>query len=81
MHNNYCVYYHALTDRRRTWFVNGIFRNEFNLCLERCLDKQQSLFEFFVPAAMENHFLVIANYLLSRGYLLSLEKKTNRFLP
>jgi hypothetical protein len=80
MQNTLCAYYLARTDRQRTWFVNGAFRNEFNMCLERCLDKRQSLFEFFVPASMEQRFLAIAQHLLDHGYLLSLEKKTNRFL-
>ncbi|MFC1854739.1 hypothetical protein ACFLY6_02635 [Candidatus Dependentiae bacterium] len=74
----YCSYYQALTVREKTWFVNGVFRNEPNLCVERCLDKKSSLFEFFVPVDMEEHFLEISKYLLDHGYLLSVEKKQNR---
>jgi|SaaInl4_150m_RNA_FD_contig_21_511392_length_372_multi_3_in_0_out_0_1 hypothetical protein len=78
MRKPYSLYYHAITDRKRTWFVSGIIRNEKDICLERCLDKTKSLFEFFVPTEMEPHFLEVMNFLMEGGYILSLEKLPNR---
>ncbi|MCK4499010.1 hypothetical protein KAU11_00770 [Candidatus Babeliales bacterium] len=80
MENLFCFYYQAVTNREKTWFVNGVFRNEPNLCIERCIDKKANIFEFFVPKDMESHFLNVAQYLLENGYLLSIEKKENRLI-
>ena len=81
MSSQYCLYYQAVTNRPKTWFVNGCLRNEPNVCLERCLDKTKNLFEFFVPADQEQAFLEITDQLLEGGYLLSRTKMPNRMLP
>jgi len=74
----YCQYYQAQTQKSKTWFVVGCFRNEDNLVFERTLDLEKSILEFFVPQENEERFLDIMNYLKNNGYILNLEKLPNR---
>ncbi len=74
----YCQYYQAHVNRKKAWFVVGAFRNEENIAFARALDKESSLFEFFVPPAYEQHFVSFMEYLNKNGYVLDFEKKENR---
>ncbi|MFC1894915.1 hypothetical protein ACFLYH_03125 [Candidatus Dependentiae bacterium] len=74
----YCQYYHVTTDRPRTWFVVGCFRNEENIVFERSFDKKKSILEFFVTPECENHFLKVIDYLIKNGYVLKCQKLPNR---
>lgn len=78
MTQQYCEYYQGTLRRDKTWFVVGCLRNQDNLVFERALEKQENLFEFFVPPAYEQDFLDLMGFFSRKGYLLSLEKKPNR---
>ena len=76
----YCKYYHGEILREKTWFVTGCLKSHDNLVFERAIDKDNNIFEFFVPPQLESEFLHVMSYLQKNGYVLSLEEKENRFM-
>ena len=78
--NNYCLYYVAKTDRARGWLLSSTVRGTEHVCFDRCIDKQNAIFEFFVPEKMEQHFLQLMEYLKKEKVVFSLEQKENRLL-
>ena len=65
--NNHCLYYVAKTDRARGWFLSSTVRGTEHLCFDRCLDKENAIFEFFVPEKM--NVLNVKNYKKTAGQL------------
>lgn len=80
MEKQYCFYYQAVVDRKKTWFVVANFRNEDHIAFERAIEGQTNVFEFFVPREQEVYFLDLMQKLMAQGYVLWFEKKSNRFL-
>lgn len=76
--HNYCVYYTAQLDRSRCWLVSSILRGTEHIAFDRSLDPEKSIFEFFVPEAMEPVFLEVMEYLQSKKVVLSYSKEVNR---
>ena len=64
---------------KTTWFVTGVFRNEDNIVFERTLDGQNELLEFLVPHNYFDHFIYLADYLVSRGYANWYKEEENRY--
>ncbi|MBD3231651.1 hypothetical protein GF322_03235 [Candidatus Dependentiae bacterium] len=75
-----CEYYQVKTQKVKTWFVVGCFRNEDNLAFERTLDLQNSILEFFVPPNYNDQFLNIINWLINKKYILNIKKMENRLI-
>jgi hypothetical protein len=73
-----CLYYQAKLVRAQVWFVVGILRSYEHLVFERTLDKQSSMFEFFVPVAGEHYFLELMQLFEQQGFVSNLEKLPNR---
>ena len=61
--------------RERAWLLSSVMRGTEHIAFDRCFDKQQGLYEFFVPHDTESIFLETMAYLTQQGVLLSLEKK------
>lgn len=76
----YSLYYQASVVRTTSWFVVAILKSFDHVSLDRTIDVQNSIFEFFVPHAMEAHFLEIMNELIKQGYVFNLQKMENRLL-
>ncbi len=76
--NKICKYYQARVDKKRAWFVMGVFRNEDNVAFVRALDGRSDRFEFFVPEGLIQEFLCATNYLTAHGYIDGLEEFENR---
>lgn len=74
----HCVYYQAYVQRKDCWFVVAILRSFEHMAFDRTLDPQLSLFEFFVPRAMEQQFLLVMNRFLKSHVISDLKKHTNR---
>jgi len=74
----YCVYYQAHIKRDGCGFLVSLLRSFEHLAFDRTIDKQTSLFEFFVPEDQEKHFLELAVFLQQQGIILTLEKMENR---
>lgn len=74
-----CRYFQARVDKKRAWFVMGVFRNEDNVAFVRALDGSSTQFEFLVPAGFIEQFMVAASYLEQHGYISDLVELENRF--
>jgi len=73
-----CSYYIAHIERARAWLMASVMRGTEHIAFDRALDKQQSIFEFFVPQDTESVFLEVIEYLRKEGVVLSCEKRPNR---
>lgn len=71
-------YYQAKIDPPRAWFLVGVLRSFEHLTFDRTLDKEESVFEFFVPQDTEKHFCELMDYFVKEGIVTGLEKKENR---
>ena len=81
---NYCLYYVARIEKKRAWLLASIVRGTEHVSFDRALHKSEredetTLFEFFVPKAMESVFSDLIDYLKKEGMVLSIEKQDNRY--
>jgi len=76
---NYCHYYQAHVPRHHCWFLTSTLRSYEHMAFDRTLDKEQSIFEFFVPESMEPLFLTIMGRFEKEGVVHDLKKLPNRF--
>lgn len=74
----YSIYYQAHVQKELCWMVTATIRYLDHVAFDRTVDKDQSLFEFFVAPDFEQEFLSVANRLLDRKIFLTLEKLPNR---
>jgi len=74
----YCLYYQAQVKRELCWFLVGILRAYEHLAFDRTVDKQKSIFEFFVPLGMQVPFESIMKEFLSMGVISSYSQLENR---
>ena len=74
----FCEYYQAKINRPLGWFLVATLKSFDHVAFDRTLDKEESVYEFFVPKAFEKDFLGLMNFLKQENILLSLEKKENR---
>lgn len=74
----YSLYYQAYVSIPDTWFVTATLRSFEHLVFDRTIDKQQGLFEFFVPADMEPYFLQVMTHFQQQGIVNNLQAMDNR---
>lgn len=79
MQEKFCLYYRARVEKRLCWFVSSAVRGTEHVAFDRAYDVAESIFEFFVPAAMEPMFLQVMEYLEKRAAVTELTKIDNRF--
>ncbi len=77
---SFCQYYQARVMRKECWFFVGIMRSLEHMSFDRTFDLATSLFEFFVPASMEDQFLSIMDYFQKQGVVHDLKKLPNRLM-
>lgn len=77
----YCSYYQAHIPREKAWFLVAVFRSYEHLAFDRTIDKERSIFEFFVPVDLEHYFLELMHMLQQRGAVGELQKLPNRLKP
>lgn len=77
---NYSIYYQARVQKELCWLVTSTVRFCEHVAFDRALDKDDSIFEFFVAPDMEHIFLDVAHKLLKRGVFLDLQKLPNRLI-
>ena len=75
----YCIYYQAHIPREHCWFLTSILRSYEHVAFDRTLDKEHSIFEFFVPEPMEPLFIKIMARFEKEGVVQDLKKLPNRF--
>lgn len=74
----YSIYYQAHVQKELCWLVTASVRFSEHVAFDRTLDKEESIFEFFVAPDLEHVFLDVAQKLLDRGVFLTLTKMPNR---
>ncbi len=74
----YCRYFQAQIDRSRIWFFTATLRSFEHLCFDRTLDKQKSIFEFFVPEENVQKFMGLMHWYQTHSYVSYVQELPNR---
>lgn len=80
----YCLYYQAEIVINKVWFLTSILKSFEHLCFDRTLIKKVeyandiTVFEFFVPADQEAHFIELLGYFCQNGIVKGYKKQVNR---
>lgn len=77
---SYCLYYQARIEEKECWFLVAILRSFEHLTFDRTVDKEASIFEFFVPVDNERIFLELMQFLKEKGVVKEVHKLPNRLL-
>ncbi len=76
----YSVYYQAHVQKELCWMVTATIRYLDHVAFDRTVDKEQSIFEFYVAPDFEAEFLSVAHRLIKHKVFLTLEKLPNRMM-
>lgn len=76
----YSLYYQARVQKELCWMVTASLRFCEHVAFDRTVEKDDSIFEFFVAPDLESVFLDVAQKLLDRGVFLDLQKLPNRLI-
>lgn len=76
----YSIYYQAHVQKELCWMVTATIRFMDHVAFDRTIDKENSIFEFYVAPDLEDEFLQIAQRLLKRNIFLTLQKLPNRLM-
>ncbi len=80
LHMQYGLYYQAHVKAEECWFLVALLRSFEHLAFDRTFDKQNSVFEFFVPADNEATFKEIMHYLEQVGIVSDVQQLPNRLV-
>ena len=75
---NESLYYQANVERSKCWFVVAALKSFEHVCFDRTLDKEASLFEFFVAPDMRDIFLEVMAYFEKKNLVRNLRELPNR---
>ncbi len=73
-----CLYYRAKIKKELCWLVTSTLRYSEHLAFDRCYDKEQSIFEFFVAPDLEHVFLGVMQKFEKHGISSELTAMPNR---
>ena len=76
----YCLYYRAKIKKELCWLVTSTLRYSEHLAFDRCYDKENSVFEFFVAPDFKNVFLSVMAKFEKHGISSDLEQMPNRLM-
>jgi hypothetical protein len=76
----YCLYYQATLQKELCWLVTSTLRYSEYLAFDRCYDKEQSVFEFFVMPDADHVFLDIMQTFESQGIVSNIKALPNRLM-
>lgn len=76
----YCLYYQAKLKKEMCWLVTSTLRYSEHLVFDRCYNKEESIFEFFVIPDFDHVFISIMQKFESEGIVLAYEKLPNRLM-
>ena len=77
---DHCLYYQAHVNRKLVWFLVGILKSYENMAFDRTIDKENSIFEFYVPEDMKSYFEHLMDYFIKEGIMSDLKTLPNRLL-
>jgi hypothetical protein len=75
---DYCLYYQAHVKKELCWFLVAVLRSYDYVAFDRTVDKEASVFEFFVPELMQKYFEEIMAYFLKEGVITYFKQMDNR---
>jgi hypothetical protein len=76
----YCLYYRAKIKKELCWLVTSTLRYSEHLAFDRCYDKENSIFEFFVAPGFQKVFLSIMAKFEKHGISSQLQELPNRLM-
>ncbi|MBV8661122.1 MAG: hypothetical protein JO129_03185 [Candidatus Dependentiae bacterium] len=76
----YCLYYQAKIKKELCWLVTSTLRYSEHLAFDRCYDKENSIFEFFVAPDFQDVFLSIMAKFEKHGIATEVVSLPNRLL-
>ena len=76
----YCSYYQAHVNRKQTWFLVALLRSHEHCAFDRTLNKEEDIFEFFVPPDLEPSFVELLTELRYQNIIFNFNKLPNRLL-
>lgn len=76
---NYSLYYQATIRKEMVWFATATFRFTEHVLFDRTIDKEKSVFEFFVAPDQEHVFLDMMQKLQKKEVVTELQQLPNRF--
>ncbi len=76
----YCFYYQAQVERSKAWLLVGIMRSYEHLVFDRTLNKEESIFEFFVAPDLHTYFLEVMKYFQECGIVSNFREYPNRLI-
>ena len=76
--SQYCSYYQAHVEKQQCWYFTAVLRSFEHLAFDRTCDVENSVFEMFVPAELEEPFLNIMSYFEDKKIITRLAKLPNR---
>ena len=56
---SFCSYYTGAVERSKVWVLVSALRGTEHICFDRTVNKEESVFEFFVPHDTESIFLKV----------------------
>lgn len=74
----YSLYFQAYATKELCWMLSATLKYCEYVAFDRTLDKEKSIFEFFVTSDLEDVFLDIMRDLKKQGVIKSLQKMPNR---
>jgi len=78
--NSFSLYFQAHVQKELCWMVSSTLKYVEHVAFDRTIDKESSLFEFFVAPDLEEEFLDMMHKMMKRGIILDLEKLPNRLI-
>lgn len=76
----FCLYYTAKVDKPNVWQLTGVLKSFEHLSFDRTIDKENSIFEFFVPEGNKNIFEEVLNHFVQKGIVSDFQLKENRLI-
>ena len=77
---NFSLYFQAHVKRELCWIVSSTFKYIDYVAFDRTVDKEQSLFEFFVSPDCLQEFLDIMHYFETHHIISDMRQLPNRFI-
>lgn len=76
--NRYCLYYQTHVEKQHCWYFTAVLRSFEHVSFDRTIDVENSVFEVFVPAELEQTFLTIMSHFQDKKIISDLIKLPNR---
>jgi hypothetical protein len=76
---SYCLYFQSRVKKEKVWFLTSVLRSCEHLVLDRTIDLENSIFEFFVPSDFRDEFISLMEFFEEKKIISDLSEIPNRF--